>query len=59
MGPGRIDALDFYGTWKLLDGLTDAAFHGTHREYALGNTAQQRFMGKWSDGVPVKELIVE
>jgi pimeloyl-ACP methyl ester carboxylesterase len=50
-----IDTLDFYGTWKFFDGLSDAAFYGTHREYALGNTPQQRFMGKWSDGTPVKE----
>jgi acetyl esterase/lipase len=54
-----VDALDFYGTWKLFDGLTDAAFFGKNREYALGNTPQQRFMGKWSDGVPVKELRIE
>ena len=53
-----INALDFYGTWKLLDALTDAAFTGKNREYALGNTPQQRFMGVWSDGVPVKELKV-
>lgn len=52
------DALDYYGTWKLLDGLTDAVFRGVHREYALGNTPEQRFMGRWSDGVPVRELIV-
>ncbi|HEX3988729.1 MAG TPA: alpha/beta hydrolase fold domain-containing protein, partial [Verrucomicrobiae bacterium] len=52
-----LDALDFYGTWKLLDALTDAAFHGTNRNYALGNTPEQRFMGVWSDGVPVKPLI--
>ena len=53
-----VNALDFYGTWKLLDGLCDAAFNGKNREYALGNTPQQRFMGIWSDGVPVKELQV-
>ena len=53
-----IDALDYYGTWKLFDGLSDAAFYGRHREYALGNTHEQRFMGKWSDGVPVRELQV-
>ena len=52
------DALDYYGTWKLLDGLTDAAFYGKNRAYALGNTPQQRFMGRWSDGVPVKPLEV-
>ena len=59
--PGRdrlVDALDFYGTWKLFDGLTDAAFYGKNRDYALGNTVRQRFMGRWSDGVAVKELTV-
>ena len=53
-----VNALDFYGTWKLFDGLCDAAFYNKNREYALGNTAQQRFMGVWSDGVPVRELKV-
>lgn len=53
-----VNALDYYGIWKLFDALSDAAFFGKNREYALGNTPQQRFMGKWSDGVPVKELIV-
>ena len=53
-----VNALDYYGTWKLFDALTDAAFYGRNREYALGNTPQQRFMGVWSDGVPVKELKV-
>ncbi len=52
------DALDYYATWKLFDGLTDAVFRGVHREYALGNTPEQRFMGYWSDGVSVRELIV-
>jgi len=53
-----LDALDYFGLWKLFDGLTDAAFFGTNRNYALGNTPEQRFMGVWSDGRPVKELIV-
>ena len=53
-----VNALDFYGTWKLFDGLCDAAFYGKNREYALGNTPQQRNMGQWSDGVKVKELAV-
>ena len=53
-----INALDYYGLWKLFDGLCDAAFFGRNREYALGNTPQQRFMGRWSDGTPVKELLV-
>ncbi len=53
-----INALDYYGTWKLFDALCDAAFFGKNREYALGNTLKQRFMGVWSDGTPVKEMIV-
>ena len=53
-----VNALDYYGTWKLFDALCDAAFYGKNREYALGNTQQQRYMGVWSDGVPVKELKV-
>lgn len=58
IGPIAVDALDYYGTWKLFDALTDAAFYGKNREYALGNTAQQRYMGKWSDGVKVREPVV-
>lgn len=53
-----VNGMDFYGYWKLFDGLTDAAFYGINREYALGNTAQQRYMGRWSDGTPVAELQV-
>jgi dienelactone hydrolase len=53
-----VDALDYYGIWKLWDGLCDAAFFKKNRDFALGNTPQQRYMGKWSDGVPVKELVV-
>ena len=54
-----IDVLDYYCTWKLFDALEDAAIQGKNRDYALGNTPKQRYMGKWSDGVPVKELIIE
>jgi hypothetical protein len=52
------DARHYYGYWKLFDGLMDAAFSGRHREHALGNTPEQRFMGVWSDGIPVKPLTV-
>ena len=55
----RPNALDFYGYWKLLDGLLDAAFRGEHREFALGGTVQQRFMGQFADGVEVRPLIVQ
>ncbi|HEX7294494.1 MAG TPA: alpha/beta hydrolase, partial [Pyrinomonadaceae bacterium] len=53
-----INALDYYGLWKLFDALCDAAFYGKNREFALGDTPQQRYMGKWSDGTAVKELVV-
>jgi len=53
-----VDVWDWYGYWKLLDGLTDAAFHGKNRQYALGDTPEQRHMGKYSDGRPFEELRV-
>ena len=55
---GTLDALDWYGTWKLLDALMACVFDGTWCEYALGNTPEQRFMGSWSDGIPVAEALV-
>ena len=53
-----VDALDYYSTWKLFDALTDYAFYSINKEYCLGNTPEQRFMGLWSDGTPVNELKV-
>lgn len=53
-----VDAMDYYSTWKLFDALIDYAFYGINKEYCLGNTPEQRFMGFWSDGTPVNELIV-
>ncbi len=53
------NALDYFGTWKLFDGLTDAVYRGVHREYALGGTREQRYMGHWSDRTPVRELMIE
>jgi hypothetical protein len=52
------DALDFYGPWKLLDALQDCAIWRRDCRVALGGTAAQRFMGRWSDGVPVAPLQV-
>ena len=53
---GQVDALDYFAYWKLFDALTDAAFSGRNRDYALGGGANQTFMGKWSDGKPVEPL---
>jgi len=41
-----------------MDGLIAAEFYGRYREYALGNTPEQRFMGLWPDGTPIVEAIV-
>jgi pimeloyl-ACP methyl ester carboxylesterase len=54
----NVDALDWYGTWKLFDALTACAFAGDSCDVALGDTPAQRFMGIWSDGTPVAEARV-
>jgi acetyl esterase/lipase len=54
----RINAIDYYAYWRLCDALLDVAFHGADPKHCLGNTPEQRFMGRWSDGTPVKELVV-
>lgn len=51
--PFSLDALDWYGTWKYLDALGPCAYEGDLCEYVIGDTPQQRFMGRWSDGAPV------
>lgn len=53
-----VDALDWYGYWKLADGLRDCSLLGTNCAFALGDTPQQRHMGNWSDGTPVTPLEV-
>ncbi|MBE3576517.1 MAG: alpha/beta hydrolase fold domain-containing protein [Limnochordales bacterium] len=58
LGDFETDALDYFGYWKLADALIGAVYYGKDREYALGNTEQQRFMGRWSDGTPVRPLII-
>lgn len=58
IGANSVNSMDFYGTWKLFDGLTDDAFYGKNGEYALGKGPEIRYMGKWSDGIAVKELKV-
>ncbi len=52
------DTYNYFGLWKLFDGLQSCAQNGTNCEYALGDTPQQRGLGKWSDGTPVTELKV-
>lgn len=58
LGNERADAYD-YALWRWFDALTDAAFHdGKNRRFALGNTPEQRHIGAWSDGQPIREPTV-
>lgn len=52
------NAFNFYGVWRLFDGLESCSIEEKLCEVALGNTAQQRNLGQWSDGTPIKELTV-
>jgi dienelactone hydrolase len=56
---GTVNAMDWYAGYKLVDAMRDCTGYGTNCAYALGNTSQQRGMGLWSDGVPVKELCID
>jgi len=52
------DAMDFK-LWALFDALTQTAFGDeANRDHALGNTPEQRSMGRWSDGTAVAEVVV-
>ena len=54
----KVDPVDYFGYWKLGDALLDCSRYGRHCEYAFGNTPEQRSLGLWSDGSPVRELEV-
>jgi len=54
----RTNAVDYYVYWRLCDALLDVAFNGADSKHCLGNTPEQRFTGRWSDGAPIKELVV-
>lgn len=54
----RRNAFNFFGIWKLFDGLESCSIEAKLCEVALGNTQPQRSLGQWSDGTPVKELTV-
>lgn len=55
MDIGVVDALDYLGTWRLLDELLDAAFAVPQKTDLFENEGIL-FMGKWSDGVPIAPL---
>ncbi len=55
---GRLNAIDFFAYWKLFDALNAFTRENKYKEYAFGNTPEQRYMGQWSDGKKVRELKV-
>jgi dienelactone hydrolase len=52
-----VDALDFYGFWKLTDILIDIGFYNKNLDY-LNNSDVERYMGTWSDGKQVNHATV-
>jgi hypothetical protein len=58
-GFGPSDAYDWNFCWKVWDALRTCAYSGTDCQSALGNTRAHRFLGRWSDGVPVVPLKIQ
>ncbi len=53
----KINALDYYGSYKWCVAIANDTFYGTDRRYWYGNTPEQTFMGNWSDGSAVNPAI--
>ena len=56
---GLVDAYDWNFCWKVWDGLRAVAFDGADPAVALGDTAEHRSNGEWSDGTPIEPLQVQ
>jgi hypothetical protein len=54
-----LDTYDWGFCWKDFDSLRACAYYGTDCEYALGDNPQHRYIGTWSDGVPVIGLKIQ
>lgn len=57
---GRMNGFDHYAIFRYFDALSDYTFNGSEQGkiVALGSgSKEQRFMGLWNDGTPVKEAI--
>lgn len=57
--PGEADAYDFNFCWKTFDAMRSCAIEGKDCRFALGNTAEHRSNGFWSDGTPIKFLKIQ
>ena len=54
----RLNEVDFNCYWKFGDALMESTRNGCYTEMALGNTFDQRWLGRWSNGKPIRELEV-
>lgn len=54
----RFDPIDFNVYWKLFDALQDCTLEGKNCNIAFGDTPEQKSLGNWSDGTPIKPLEV-
>jgi predicted esterase len=54
----QLDAVDFYGFWKLADALIYYTREGKYKDFAFGNTPEQRSLGADITGRPIREMQV-
>lgn len=54
----RLNEVDFFCYWKFSDALMAYTRSGQYGHIAFGNTPEQRFLGLWPDGRPIRELEV-
>jgi acetyl esterase/lipase len=53
---GRVDAIDWFGYWKLFDALLACSREGAFCDTALGDTPEQCSLGCWINGEPIRPL---
>ena len=56
---GTADTYDWGFCWKAWDALRSCASFKTDCRYALGNTPEHRYIGTWSDRVPIIGLKIQ
>lgn len=54
----RLNEVDFNCYWKLGDALISYTREGCFGEVAFGNTEEQRYLGQWANGKPMRQLDV-
>jgi len=59
-GSRTINALDYYGIYRLVDALSAVSFYNDSTAECVAlrfGSPEQRYMGTWRDGTPIRELI--